>query len=185
MSKTSWQTGTHWLDISQNFERNKARIQQFGRNYYEEFYWLCSIRGERGVWGKRYSDYWCWRIGKFGVIKIYFTRLNAKEVLITPKRWRIRLSSRQMVQQNFEEETANSKNTLWDGNPPWGERTSAENLMATGKSFNLKKQKTTKESRRIFGLTQKLGKNFIYRHHVESRSSSARAEKRIISYSTE
>ena len=32
--------------------------------------------------------------------------------------------------------------------------------MAIGKSFNLKKQKMTKESIRIFGLTQKLGKTF-------------------------
>ena len=57
--------------------------------------------------------------------------------------------------------------------------------MAIEKSFNLKKQKMTKESIRIFGLTQKLGKNFIYRHHFEPRSSIVRAEKRIISFSTE
>ena len=44
--------------------------------------------------------------------------------------------------------------------------------MAIGKSLNLKKQKMTKESIRIFGLTQKLGKNFIYRHHIEPRSST-------------
>ena len=42
----------------------------------------------------------------------------------------------------------------------------------------------TKESIRIFGLTQKLGKNFIYRHHIQPRCSIVRAEKRIISYST-
>ena len=35
-----------------------------------------------------------------------------------------------------------------------------------------KKQKMTKESKRIFGLTQKLGKNFIYRHQIELRSST-------------
>ena len=45
--------------------------------------------------------------------------------------------------------------------------------MAIGKSFNLKKRKMTKESIRIFRLpTQKLGKNFIYRHHIEPRSST-------------
>ena len=47
----------------------------------------------------------------------------------------------------------------------------------------MKKQKMTKESIRILGLTQKLGKNFIYHHHVEPRSSIVRAEKIIISYS--
>ena len=44
--------------------------------------------------------------------------------------------------------------------------------MAIGKSFNLKKQKMTKASIKIFGLTQKPGKNFIYRHHIEPRSST-------------
>ena len=44
--------------------------------------------------------------------------------------------------------------------------------MAIGKSFNLKKQKMTKESMRFFWLTQKLGKNFIFRHHIEQRSSN-------------
>ena len=47
-----------------------------------------------------------------------------------------------------------------------------ENLTAIGKSFDLKIKKMTKESIRIFGLTQKLGKNFIYRHHIEPRTSN-------------
>ena len=67
----------------------------------------------------------------------------------------------QMVQQNYLGENTNSKNPLWDGTVPKGERTSVENLMAIEKSFNLKKQKLTKESIKIFGLTQKLGKTFI------------------------
>ena len=44
--------------------------------------------------------------------------------------------------------------------------------MAIGKSFNLKKQKMTKESIKTYGLNQKLGKNFIYRHPIEPRSST-------------
>ena len=44
--------------------------------------------------------------------------------------------------------------------------------MAIGKSFDLKEQNMTKESIRISGLTQKLGKNFIYRHRLEPRSST-------------
>ena len=38
--------------------------------------------------------------------------------------------------------------------------------------------KMTEESTRFFGLTQKLGNNFTHRHHIESRSSIASAEKR-------
>ena len=34
------------------------------------------------------------------------------------------------------------------------------------------KKKMTKESIRIFRITQKLGKNFIYRHHIEPRSTT-------------
>ena len=44
-------------------------------------------------------------------------RLNAKEVLITPKDGEC-VFLWQMVQQNCQEETTNSKNSLLDGNPP-------------------------------------------------------------------
>ena len=60
----------HGLDISQNSEKDKAQVHQFERNYYEESHLLCFIR--RVEFGKK--------IGKFGVIKIYFRRLNTKEV---------------------------------------------------------------------------------------------------------
>ena len=58
----------------------------------------------------------------------------------------------QMVQQNYQEDTANSKNPLWDGNPPLGERISAKNLTAIGKSFDLKNKKTTQKIGNNFGL---------------------------------
>ena len=35
--------------------------------------------------GRRYSNYWGWRIWKFGVIEIFFRKLNAKEVLRTQR----------------------------------------------------------------------------------------------------
>ena len=44
--------------------------------------------------------------------------------------------------------------------------------MAIGKRFNLKKQKMTKESIWIFGFTQKVGKNCIFRHHIEQSIST-------------
>ena len=72
----------------------------------------------------------------------YPRRLNAKEVFITQKEGEF-IFLWQMVQQNYQDETTNSKNPLWDGNPPWGERISTENLTATGKSFDLKNKKMT------------------------------------------
>ena len=62
---------THWLDISQNSEKDKKH--EF--NNLKEIitrhligYALFAVRNLGG----RYSDYWCWTIGKFGVIKIFF-----------------------------------------------------------------------------------------------------------------
>ena len=57
-----------------------------------------------------------------------------------------------MVQQNCQEATTNSKNPLWDGKPPWGERISAENLMAIRKSFDLENKKMTQKIGNICGL---------------------------------
>ena len=51
--------------------------------------------------------------------------------------------------------------------------------MAIGKSFNLKKQKMTKESIRIFWAHTEARKDFC-RHHIEPRSSIVRAKKRIL-----
>ena len=49
--------------------------------------------------------------------------------------------------------------------------------MAIGKSFNLKKRKMTKESKRIFGPTRRLGQDFVCRHHIEPRSSTYAARE--------
>ena len=58
----------------------------------------------------------------------------------------------QKRQQNYQEETTNSKNPLRDGNPPQRERISADNLTAIGKSFDLKNKQMTQKIRKTFGL---------------------------------
>ena len=84
--------------------------------------------------------------------EIYPRRLHAKEVLITHKDGEFvfpvadgsaTLSGRDY---EFQEPTRRRKFT------ERRERISAENLMAIGKSYNLKKQKMTKIYTRIFGL---------------------------------
>ena len=84
----------------------------------------------------------------------------------------------QMVQQNYQEETTNSKNPLWDGNPPLGERISAENLTAIGKSFDLKNKKTTQKIGNNFGLFKDTSFIVI----ILNREFNLRAERRIIPY---
>ena len=44
-----------WLDISQNSERNEARIHPFERNYFEEFYGYALFRGMN--WRRSHSDH--------------------------------------------------------------------------------------------------------------------------------
>ena len=172
---------TRWLDISQNSERNKTRIHQFGKKLLRWIVLVMLYSRDENL-GRRYFNWWGWRNGKFGVIEIHFRRLSAKRVLITQRDEEFvflaadgsaKLSGRSY---EFQEPTLRREKTV-------RERISLENRMAMEKCFNLKKQQMTKESKKIFGLTQKLGKT--YRHHIEPRSSIARAEKRIISYSTE
>ena len=105
-----------------------------------------------GIWEEDILAAEIEELEKLDASETYPRRLNAKEVL------------KEVL--NYQEETTNSKNPLWDGNPPSGERISAENLTAMEKSFDLKNQK----------MTQKLGKTFwsfqgyfIYRHHIEPR----------------
>ena len=79
-----------------------------------------------------------------------------------------------MGQQNHQEETTNSKNPLWDGDPPWGEWISAENLTAIGKSFDLKNQKMTQKLGKIFWSIQRTSFIVI----ILNREFNLRAETR-------
>ena len=72
----------HWVDISQNSEKDKARIHQFGKKLSQWFLLVMLYSRERNL-EEECSNYWRWRNGEFGVIEIYFRRLGANEVLIT------------------------------------------------------------------------------------------------------
>ena len=130
----------------------------------------------------RHSDCWYSRIGKVVCIRIFPRRLNAKEVLITHQKgefvFPVANGSAKLSGRNYE-----SNNPLWDGSTPWGENLSGES-QGEREEFQLEETKDDEEIHKDFG-GQELEKIFIYRHHVEPRSSILRAEKRIISYSTE
>ena len=88
-----------------------------------------------------------------------FQKTECERSSDNPKRWRICISCGRWFSKIIREST-NSKNPLWDGNPPWGQRISAENLMAIGKSCNLKKRKMTKESNTDFWAHTEARKDF-------------------------
>ena len=128
--------------------------------------------------GRRYSNYWGWRIWKFGVIEIFFRKLNAKEVLRTQRDEEFvflaadgspKISGRNY---KFQEPTLRRESVVRRENIS-GESQGDREEVST---WRIKKM--TKESTRFSWLTQKLGKNFTYRHHIEPRSSIARAKKK-------
>ena len=134
-SMTSWQTGNlkmnedlgnhskdqvyhlaHWLDISQTPRETKQEIINLERKFYHgSFPRICFDRG--GIWKGDILIADIEELGNMNASEIYPRRLNAKEVLITKKTENLYFLW-QMVQQNYQEETTNSKNPLWDGNPP-------------------------------------------------------------------
>ena len=84
-----------------------------------------------------------------------------------------------MVQQNYQEENTNSKNPLWDGNPPWGERISAENLTAREKSVDLKNKKMTEKIGNNLGLFRET--SLMSSYWTESSTYVPREEPFVIS----
>ena len=78
------------------------------RNYHEEFFWLCFFRGNAENLGNRFSTE-IEELENLASLK-KFGRMNTKEVLIT-KEMKISYFMQQTVQQNYQEETTNSKNT--------------------------------------------------------------------------
>ena len=77
------------------------------RNYHEEFFWLCFFRGNGENLGNRFSTE-IEELENLASLK-KFGRMNTKEVLIT-KEMKISYFMQQTVQQNYQEETTNSKN---------------------------------------------------------------------------
>ena len=153
MTKTSWQKG--------KLRMKDDLVNPSG---------TCFARG--WTLGRRYSDCWDWRFQKLDASEICPRRLNAKEALITQKDGECvfpvadgsaKLSGRDY---EFQEPTLRRESTV-----RW------ENL--SGESHGDREDfrpEETKDDEGInkvfFGLTQKLGKNFMYRHHLEPRSST-------------
>ena len=123
--------------------------------------------------GESFQDMLCLRV-EFGKKKLWLLRLKNWKVRCirnisqktecerspdNPKGWRIYFSCgrwfSKIARKRLRFPRTHSETGIHNKER---ERISTENLMAIGKSFNLKKQKMTKESMRIFWPTQKLGK---------------------------
>ena len=196
MSQTSWQTGnlnvnedfgnhskdqlcylSHWLDIFS--ERDKARIQRFGRKLLRGIIiGYALIAGT--IWKGDILIADIEELVKLDASEIYPRRLNAKEVLITRDEKFViptadvsaTLSGRSYEFQEptlRREPTARRENLSGEYHGDWEEVQPEET-------------KDDAEAREHFWSIQG---DFIYRHHIEPRSSILRVDKRIISYSTE
>ena len=85
--------------------------QRFGESFQDM---LCS----REELGKKI--FWLLRLKKWndGCIRNFHLKTECERSPDNTTRWTICFSLWQMVQQNYQEETTNSQNPLWDGNPP-------------------------------------------------------------------
>ena len=141
MSKTSWQTGelhmkedlenhskdhlfdlVHWSNTFQSPQEIKQGFINFERKYHK------TTLSSGGKFGKEIFQLQTLKNWKNWTYQKKRRRLNAKEVLITEEMENVYFLW-QMVQQNYQEETTNSKNPLQGGSKPYRVRASVENFI--------------------------------------------------------
>ena len=106
---------THWLDISQNSQKDKARIHQFGKNYHKELLLVLPYSLVR-IWEEHIPITEVEEFGDLASLK-YFSENWMRRKFWEPKEMKNLYFLQQMVHQKYQEETTNSKNPLWDGIP--------------------------------------------------------------------
>ena len=109
---------------------------------------------------------------KVGCIRNISQKTVCERSLDNPKKWRICISCGRWLSKIIRKRLRIPRTHCETGIHSEERESRTENLKAIGKSVKMKTQKMTKESIRIFGLTQKLGKNSIHRHHIEPGSST-------------
>ena len=104
--------------------------------------------------GRKKTDCWHWRIGKVRCIRNISQKTECERSPDNPKRWTICISSgiwfSKIIRKKLRIPRTHSETGIHRK-----ERISAENLMAIGKSFNLKKQMVTQKLGKIFGLSRR------------------------------
>ena len=112
--------------------------------------------------------------------EIYSKRLNAKEVPFPKEKWKVQFSSCRWTNQTLWRRSG-TENTHLDTRSPNSRRKSK------GFSWRIRRVSST-TSKLTFGAIHdfwSMSGNFIYRHHVEPKSRTLLAERRVIPYSTE
>ena len=171
---TIWRTG--WMS-PRTPRKIKARIHHFGKKIFtRNCHWFCLFPGWES--GKkifqllRLKNLEIWRHWKI------FQKTECEGSSENPKRWRICISCSRSFTKNIREKLqiprTHSETGIRRKKREYQRRISRR----WGRVSTWRIKKMTKESTRFSWLTQKLGKNFTYRHHIEPRSSIARAEKR-------
>ena len=114
---------------------------------------ICFDRG--WIWEEQNTDCWYWRIGKVRCIRNIHQKTECERSPDNPKRRTICISYgrwfSKIIRKKLRIPRTHSETGIHRK-----ERISAENLMAIGKSFNLKKQKVTQKLGKIFGLFKEI-----------------------------
>ena len=164
MTKTSWQTGS--LQMNEDLGSFWDIICSQGE-FWEEDILIVEIEEL-----EKLKNLEIWRHWKI------FQKTECEGSSENPKRWRICISCSRSFTKNIREKLqiprTHSETGIRRKKREYQRRISRR----WGRVSTWRIKKMTKESTRFSWLTQKLGKNFTYRHHIEPRSSIARAEKR-------
>ena len=184
-SKTSWQTGklrvnedlgnlskdrlfhlVHWWKTSQipketQSENSSVRKESFTRNLFR----ICFVAG--GIWKGDIPTADIEELEHLDASEIYPRRLNAKEVLITQKRWRIRISCGRWFSKDYQGETSNSKKKTTLRRESTARR---ENLSGESQGDREETQpEETEDDEEIHKDFWSIHGDFVYRHHIEPR----------------
>ena len=196
MSQTSWQTGnlnlnddlvnhskdqlcylSHWLDIFS--ERDKARIHRFGRKLLRGI--LLVMPWSRGELEGRHSDCRYWKIGKVGCIRKLSQKTECKRSPDNPKRWTICNSYGRWF-SNIVRLKLRIPRTHSETGTHRKERESQRRISWRKGRGSISRNKRWRGSSRTLLV-------YSRRVHLSSsywtQGSIVRADKRIISYSTE
>ena len=152
-------------------ERDKARIHQFGKKVIPVFF-VSDMLWSRGEFGK--ETFWLQTLRSW---KSWMHEKHFPEDWMRKKSWESKKMDNlfllwQAVQQNCQEEATDSKNPLWGGESTGKRENLKREPHGVREEFQPKETKDDEKTTRIFGLTQKRGKNFNYRHSIEPRNST-------------
>ena len=145
--------------------KEQSRIHQFGKKVLPGIFLGYEVIAKR-IWKGDFSDSRFGRIRKLNASEIHPRRLNAKEVLLTPKRWWIHFPSNRWYSKIVRKRLRIPRIHSQAGTDRMEWRSQWKKFKAIGESLNRRKQQMTLKPVPTSG---RFKETVVYRHHNELR----------------